>query len=129
MASDHSEQIPAHKNPDRPERPGRNFRESRVMTSAPSPYGASPIFDEQSLPEALRKDHRTKAGTWGLLRVLDGEVRLIFLDPPSEHLVTPDNPGIIPPQASHYVVPLGHMTMQVEFYRERPSLRGSVSDG
>ena len=43
------------------------------------PYGASPIFDEQSLPDALRNDHRTKAGTWGLLRVLDGEVRLIFV--------------------------------------------------
>lgn len=99
------------------------------MTSVPSPYGASPIFDEQSLPDALRKDHRTKPGTWGVLRVLAGEVRLIFLDPPSEHLVTPDNPVIIPPQATHYVVPIGPMTMQVEFYRERPWLGGNASDG
>lgn len=93
------------------------------MTS--TPYGASPIFDEQSLPDALRNDHRTKPGTWGLLRVLDGEVRLIFVDPPSEHLVTPDKPAIIAPQATHHVVPLGPMTMQVEFYRERPE----VGDG
>jgi tellurite resistance-related uncharacterized protein len=90
-----------------------------------TPYSASPIFDEQSLPDALRNDHRTKAGTWGLLRVLDGEVRLIFVDPPSEQLVTPDNPALIAPQATHHVVPLGPMTMQVEFYRERPD----VSDG
>lgn len=41
------------------------------------PYASSPIFDEQTLPDALRNDHRTKTGTWGLLRVLEGEVRLI----------------------------------------------------
>lgn len=93
------------------------------------PYAASPVFDEQTLPDALRNDHRTKPGTWGLLHVLDGEVHLIFTDPPSEHLVTPGRPAIIPPQATHYVVPLGRMTMQVEFYRERPALDGNAANG
>jgi tellurite resistance-related uncharacterized protein len=97
------------------------------MTQAP--YAASPIFDERSLPEALRNDHRTKAGTWGLLRVIDGEVRLIFDNPASEHRVKPGSPAIIPPQATHHVVPLGSMTMQVEFYRERPILGGGTNDG
>ncbi|WP_337138283.1 DUF1971 domain-containing protein, partial [Sphingomonas aquatica] len=54
------------------------------------PYASSPIFDEQTLPDALRNDHRTKTGTWGLLRVLEGEVRLIFTEPLTEHRVTPD---------------------------------------
>jgi tellurite resistance-related uncharacterized protein len=94
-----------------------------------APYATSPIFDEQSLPAALRTDHRTKHGTWGLLRVLEGEVRLIFVDPPSESRVTPDSPAIIPPQATHHVVPLGRMTMQVEFYRQRPSFGEGTSDG
>lgn len=93
-----------------------------------TPYAASPIFDEQTLPDALRNDHRTKTGTWGLLRVLEGEVRLIFIEPHTEHLVTPDTPAIIPPQATHYVVPVGAMRMQVEFWRERPDLsRGPVN--
>lgn len=94
----------------------------------PSPYAASPVFDEQSLPDALRQDHHTKAGTWGLLRVLSGEVRLIFLDPSSQHLVTPGDPAIIPPQAAHYVVALGRMTMQVEFYRECPFIAEGLTD-
>ena len=93
------------------------------------PYAASPVFDEISLPVSLRADHRTKAGTWGLLRVFAGEVRLVFADPPSERRVNPDNPAIIPPQATHHVVPLGRMTMQVEFHRERPILREGVADG
>lgn len=87
-----------------------------------TPYASSPVFDEQSLPDKLRNDHRTKDGTWGLLRVLDGEVRLIFTDPPREVLVTPDTPAPIAPLATHYVVPLGKMTMQVEFYRSEPML-------
>ena len=91
-----------------------------------TPYAVSPIFNEQTLPDALRNDHRTKAGTWGLLRVLEGEVWLIFTEPHAELLVTPTNPAIIPPQETHYVVPVGSMRMQVEFFRERPSVEGTT---
>lgn len=95
----------------------------------PEPYAKSPLFTELTLPNALRNDHRTKAGSWGLLRVFEGAVRLIFVDPPSDHHVTPDSPGLIPPQATHHVVPLGPMTMQVEFYHERPTANDGRSDG
>jgi len=95
----------------------------------PEPYAKSPVFDELTLPDALRKDHRTKADTWGLLRVLAGEVRLMFIEPPNDHHVTPAHPAIIPPQATHRVVPLGPMTMQIEFYRERPIPAESTTDG
>lgn len=85
-----------------------------------APYGSSPIFDEHSLPDSLRNKHSTKDGTWGLLRVIEGEVKLVFLDPPSEHLVTVDEPAPIPPQAPHFVKLVGPMKMQVEFYRDHP---------
>ncbi|WP_417614109.1 DUF1971 domain-containing protein [Parasphingorhabdus sp.] len=85
-----------------------------------TPYGSSPIFDENSLPDALRNEHTTKDGTWGLLRVLEGEVRLVFLEPPSERLVTVDDPAPIPPQSPHFVRLAGPMKMQVEFYRQHP---------
>ena len=35
------------------------------------PYKTTPVFDETSLPGAIRNAHSTKAGVWGLLRVLD----------------------------------------------------------
>jgi tellurite resistance-related uncharacterized protein len=76
---------------------------------------------------AQRSSHQS--GHLGPAAVLDGEVRLIFVDPPSEQLVTPDRPAIIPPQATHHVVPLGPMTMQVEFYRERPFLGEDAGRG
>lgn len=94
-----------------------------------TPYGSSPVFDEHSLPDSLRHKHSTKDGTWGLLRVLEGEVRLVFLDPPSERLVTVDDPAPIPPQSPHFVKVVGPMKMQVEFYREYPLAAGSSFDG
>lgn len=95
----------------------------------PEPYAKSLVFDEQTLPDALRNDHRTKAGTWGLLRVIEGEVRLIFVDPPSDHHVTPDKPAPIAPQAMHHVVTMGPMSMQVEFYHECPVSDESRDNG
>jgi hypothetical protein len=45
-------------------------------------YRSTPVFDEVTLPAALRADHRTKAGTWGVITVLEGQLRLTFVDPP-----------------------------------------------
>lgn len=86
----------------------------------PVPYKSTPVFDEMSLPQAIRNAHNTKAGVWGLLRVLEGEVRLVFHDPQREVCVTPGNPEPIPPAAWHHVEVMGPMRMQVEFFREPP---------
>ena len=55
-----------------------------------------------------------------LLRVLEGDVRLVFHEPARVVVVTPDAPGEIPPQAWHHVEVTGPMRMQVEFYHEKP---------
>ncbi|MEH6701500.1 DUF1971 domain-containing protein [Parasphingorhabdus sp.] len=85
-----------------------------------APYGSSPIFDELSLPDSLRNKHSTKDGTWGLLRVLEGEVELVFIDPRSRRLVTVDSPAPIPPQSPHFVNLVGPMKMQIEFFHQHP---------
>lgn len=87
------------------------------------PYRSTPIFDEDTLPQALRARHNTKAGVWGVIRVLEGELRLTYLeDPPSEVLLTPGQPGLIRPQQPHFVTPLGPMKMQVDFYDQPPTV-------
>ncbi len=86
----------------------------------PVPYKSTPVFDQDTLPHAIRNAHSTKAGVWGLLRVLEGEVRLVFDEPARQMTVTPDNPAEIPPEAGHHVEVSGPMRMQVEFYREPP---------
>jgi tellurite resistance-related uncharacterized protein len=86
------------------------------------PYKITPVFDQDTLPAAIRTEHRTKAGTWGLLRVLEGAVTLVFIDPHREILVTAGNPAPIMPEQPHFVVVDGPMRLQVEFYREPPPL-------
>lgn len=39
------------------------------------PYKCTPVFDENTLPAGLRREHRTKPGVWGVIRVLDGRLR------------------------------------------------------
>jgi len=92
---------------------------------APEPYKTTPVFDEVSLPDAIRNAHNTKAGVWGLLQVLDGSVNLVFHDPAKVVHVTPGDPAPIPPEAVHHVELLGPMRMQVAFYREPPLGEGA----
>lgn len=99
--------------PDRSNPKGNNFM-------PPEPYKSTPVFDAESLPAAIRNEHRTKEGTWGLLRVLEGHVTLVFIDPAREVEVTPGNPAPIAPDTAHFVKLDGPMRMQVDFYREPP---------
>ena len=89
---------------------------------SPPPYRTTPVFDEKTLPAALRREHRTKQGVWGVIRVLEGELRFI----PGEGgddagaILTPQRPGFVLPDQPHRVEPLGQMRMQVEFYDRPP---------
>ncbi len=83
-------------------------------------YRSTPIFDEMTLPAALRADHRTKAGTWGVITILEGAVRLTFADPPAETILSPGHPGLVRPRQTHFVTPIGAMRMQVDFHDSPP---------
>ncbi|MHB9879065.1 DUF1971 domain-containing protein [Pacificimonas sp. ICDLI1SI03] len=84
------------------------------------PYSTSPIFDEISLPTALREEHRTKAGVWGIIRALEGSLELHFEDGTPTRIVTPGEPGAILPDQPHWVQPGPSMRMQVDFYNHEP---------
>ncbi|MFM9978573.1 MAG: DUF1971 domain-containing protein [Sphingomonadaceae bacterium] len=101
-------------------RPIPSTRPTSVWRLEVEPYRSTPIFDENNLPAALRREHRTKAGVWGIVRVIEGQLKLSFVDPPSEHLLSPDIPGLLLPDQLHFVEPVGAMRMQVDFYTERP---------
>lgn len=84
--------------------------------SAPAPYKSTPVFDENTLPAGLRREHRTKAGVWGVIRVMGGRLRYRVLDPVCEMILDPNHPGLVLPDQPHFVEPLGTMRMQVDFY-------------
>lgn len=95
--------------------------------TAPLPYKSTPVFDENTLPAGLRKEHRTKAGVWGVIRVLEGRVRYRVLDPVCETILDHDHPGLVLPDQPHFVEPLGAMRMRVDFYDRDPDDQSSFS--
>jgi tellurite resistance-related uncharacterized protein len=94
-----------------------------ARSAAPDSYRTTPVFDEETLPAALRREHRTKPGVWGVVRVLQGELRLSFVDPPGVHILSPGKAGLLLPDQPHFVEPVGRVRMQVEFYDRLPELR------
>ncbi len=86
----------------------------------PEPYKVTAIWDQDTLPQAIRNEHRTKEGTWGLLRLLEGSATLVFTDDGRKVPVAPGKPGLIAPRETHYVALDGPARMQVEFYKENP---------
>lgn len=89
--------------------------------SIPLPYRSTPIFDQDSLPAALRARHSTKAGVWGVIRILEGKLRLNLLEPPAEIVLDPEHPGLLQPEQPHFVTPLGPLRMQIDFYDQPPA--------
>lgn len=90
------------------------------MTMA-APYKSTAVFDSETLPAALRKAHRTKAGVWGVVNVLEGRLRLSFADG-REEMLSHDRPGLLLPDELHWVTPLGAMRMRVDFYDVPPDI-------
>ncbi len=81
-------------------------------------YGRSPEFNSDNLPAKLRAAHSTKAGTWGLLHVLEGT--LIFrLEAPhhGERVASAGDTVVIESEVPHRVEFIEPGRMFVEFYR------------
>lgn len=89
----------------------------------PMPYRSSPVFDEHSLPLALQREHRTKQGVWGVIRIFEGRLKLIMSDTGEERILNPDAPGLILPDQPHFVELEGPMRMQVDFYNRQPDMK------
>lgn len=98
-------------------------RAARFKALPPSavPYKSTRIFDENTLPAGFRKEHKTKAGVWGVIRVLEGQLRYRVLAPVSDTVLEPGIPGLILPEQPHCVEPIGQMRMLVEFYNQMPA--------
>lgn len=96
------------------------------------PYNRTALFTEKTIPAGLARHHSTKAGVWGLIRVIEGRLRYRILEPPVESILDPEHPGIVQPTQLHEVAALGPVRFFVEFYRDpataRPADAGHSED-
>jgi tellurite resistance-related uncharacterized protein len=81
-------------------------------------YRRTPEFSELTIPAALRSRHSTKRGVWGRICVARGQLRYRILEPTlEEHILSPQQPGVVEPQVVHEVEPIGEVRFYVEFLR------------
>jgi tellurite resistance-related uncharacterized protein len=85
------------------------------------PYRRTPVFDQDTLPAGLRREHRTKAGVWALIHVVEGRLLYRILAPREERVLSPGIPGVIAPEQPHAVEPLDNVRFFVEFHAARPA--------
>src|SRR5690606_16158914 len=82
-----------------------------------APYRTTDAFDEVTLPSGLRADHSTRAGVWGRVDVLSGQLRFVMPILGVDRVLSAGDHALIPPELVHHVEPLGPMRMRVTFLR------------
>lgn len=81
-------------------------------------YKRTPEFDQSTVPEGIRRDHRTKSGVWGKIVVLSGELDYVIHAPEHEVVrLRVGQHGVVEPEVWHHVRPVGEVRFYVEFYR------------
>jgi tellurite resistance-related uncharacterized protein len=92
------------------------------LPSDVAPYKRTPVFDQDTMPAGLRHEHRTKAGVWALIQVVEGRLRYRIAGTPGEQILLPGVNGVVQPEQRHEVEPIGKVRFFVEFYaREQQS--------
>jgi tellurite resistance-related uncharacterized protein len=86
-------------------------------------YRRTMIFDENTIPAGLRREHRTRPGVWGLIAVVDGRLRLRTVEPLRETVLAAGESMAVAPEQPHEVEPDGPVRFYVEFYRATAARR------
>ncbi|NOX51040.1 MAG: DUF1971 domain-containing protein [Gammaproteobacteria bacterium] len=90
----------------------------KKLPSSVVSYKKTPTFSQDTIPAGILKAHQTKAGTWGKIVILEGELLYRILEPSVEEVsLCTDTFGVVEPQILHQVEPLGKVSFYVEFLR------------
>lgn len=83
-------------------------------------YSQSPVFTQETLPDKLKAAHAIKAGTYGLLRVINGALRFTLEQEPfTETVLTAGKQMVIEPETLHHVKFEQAGSFQIDFYRSK----------
>lgn len=84
-------------------------------------YKHTAVFDHDSVPAGLRRDHSTKAGVWARIIVQAGMVRYRVPQLAVDVELRPGVDGIVIPEIEHSVEPSSDARFYVEFHRATPA--------
>ncbi len=90
------------------------------------PSSGSHTFTEDTIPEALQKEHKLAAGHWGVLHVFEGSLNFVDIASGEQRTVSAPDLVTIHPEAPHRVEVEGPVSCRVDFFRE-PDAGSSMS--
>jgi tellurite methyltransferase len=77
----------------------------------------TPVWDQGTMPTALRRAHRVATGTWGRILVHEGRLRFTAATTPAIEIELGAGASqAIPPGVEHEVEPLGAVWFVIEFF-------------
>ena len=82
------------------------------------PSGASLVFTETTIPDALQQRHALAADRWGVLHVFEGSLRFVDLETRDKRLVSAPDRLTIKPQVPHRVEVDGRLRCRIDFFRD-----------
>ena len=92
-------------------------------------YSSTPDFTQDTVPDKLLSRHNTKAGVWGKLEILDGD--LVYVIDDLEDLRLPlkaGETGVIVPQQYHHLELTGPVRFRVIFLKAHTALEAIPND-
>lgn len=90
----------------------------KTLPNTVKAYKQTAVFNQDTVPKGLLKDHSTKTGVWGKITLLKGEMQYSITEGDCEEVVlSPEKHGVVEPKILHYIKPLGEVEFFVEFYR------------
>ena len=85
------------------------------------PGGASPVFTQDTLPDALQAEHTLARGHWAVMNVIEGNLRFVNIDTGEERPISAPDRVTIPPGLPHRVALEGPLRCRIDFFREPPA--------
>mmetsp|Transcript_21573 Transcript_21573/g.31908 ORF Transcript_21573/g.31908 Transcript_21573/m.31908 type:complete len:197 (+) Transcript_21573:35-625(+) len=103
---------------------------NEVVKYSQVPQNGGFLFKD-TIPKGLLREHNTRAGTWGVIRVYKGELEYIISEPTeSTHVLNKNTPGIIEPTMHHRIRPItDDVELVVEFYRKQQQVEEKKRKG
>lgn len=88
----------------------------KTLPAGLKPYRRTPVFDRETVPQALLNDHATKAGVWGMLHVLRGELVYRIAGTSEVHVLGGPDRAVIEPEVLHSVELRDDAAFFIEFW-------------
>ena len=79
-------------------------------------YTRTKMFDQDTIPQPLLKDHSTAEHSWAIIHMVSGELKYIIGENDT-YILEPGCNGVIEPNVLHHIKPLGQVEFFIEFYK------------